>query len=251
VQTHLITTAPTPRVGKQHRTPPSLTRHLRESNYWRPLQRRRIGRTTPTTAGYAYAIDKIEQQEYEHNNPQLLEHHAYAVTDEATGEQLEYHHLLKHPKYRDIWLVSAANEFGRLAQGIGGWVAGTDTMFFIQKHQVPQGRKVTYPRVVCQIRPEKSETHRTRITAGGNLLDYLGDISTETASLETVKILPNSTISTPNARFMCMDAGNFYLNTPLDIFEYMKFPVWMIPNEIFQAYNLHDKISDGYVYVEL
>jgi hypothetical protein len=48
-----------------------------------------------------------------------------------------------------------------------------------------------------------------------------------------------------------MDAGNFYLNTPLDIFEYMKFPVWMIPEEIIQAYNLHDKISDGYVYVEL
>jgi hypothetical protein len=112
VQTLPITTAPTPRVGKQHRAPPSLTSHLRESNYWRPLQRRRIGRTRPTPTGYAYAIDKIEQQEYEHNNPQLLEHHAYAITDEATGEQLEYRHLLKHPKYRVIWLVSAANEFG-------------------------------------------------------------------------------------------------------------------------------------------
>jgi hypothetical protein len=48
-----------------------------------------------------------------------------------------------------------------------------------------------------------------------------------------------------------MDANNFYLNTPLDIFEYMEFPVWMIPDEIIQAYNLHDKISNGYVYVEL
>jgi hypothetical protein len=49
---------------------------------------------------------------------------------------------------------------------------------------------------------------------------------------------------------MCTDAGNFYLNTPFDIFEYMKFPVWMIPDEIIQAYNLHNKISNGYVYVE-
>jgi hypothetical protein len=50
---------------------------------------------------------------------------------------------------------------------------------------------------------------------------------------------------------MYMDAGNFYINTPLDIFEYMKFPVWMILDEIIQAYNLHNKISDGYGYVEL
>jgi hypothetical protein len=105
-------------------------------------------------------------------------------------------------------------------------------MFFIHKHQIPQGRKVTYPQVVCQVRPEKEEVHRTRITAGGNLLEYQGDVSTETASLETVKIHLNSTISTHNARYMCMDAGNFYLNTPLDIPEYMRFPIWMIPDEI-------------------
>jgi hypothetical protein len=114
-----------------------------------------------------------------------------------------YRHLLKHPTYGAIWLVSAANEFGRLAQGIAGRVAGTDTMFFIQKHQVPQGRKVTYPRVVCQIQPEKSETHRTRITAGGNLLDYLGNVSTETASLEMVKILLNSAPFQPQMHASC------------------------------------------------
>jgi hypothetical protein len=48
-----------------------------------------------------------------------------------------------------------------------------------------------------------------------------------------------------------MDAGNFYLNTPLEIPEYMKFPLWMIPDEIIEAYNLHEKVADGYVYVEL
>jgi hypothetical protein len=124
-------------------------------------------------------------------------------------------------------------------------------MFFVHKHQVPQGRKVTYPRVICQIQPEKEETHRTHITTGGNLLDYIGDVSTKTASLETVKILLNSSISTTKEKSMCMDAGNFYLNTPLSIYEYMKFPNWMIPDEIIQAYKLHDKISDGYIYVEL
>jgi hypothetical protein len=31
----------------------------------------------------------------------------------------------------------------------------------------------------------------------------------------------------------------------------MKFPIWMIPDEIIQAYKLHDKVSNGYIYVEL
>jgi hypothetical protein len=48
-----------------------------------------------------------------------------------------------------------------------------------------------------------------------------------------------------------MDSGNFYLNAPLEIPEYMKFPVWMIPDEIMKAYNLDDNIADGCVHVEL
>jgi hypothetical protein len=48
---------------------------------------------------------------------------------------------------------------------------------------------------------------------------------------------------------MCNDAGSFYLNTSLEIPEYMKFSIWMIPDEIIEAYNLHDKVTDGYVYV--
>jgi hypothetical protein len=43
-----------------------------------------------------------------------------------------------------------------------------------------------------------------------------------------------------------MDAGNFYLNTPLEIPEYMKFPIWMIPDEIITEYNLQEKRADGY-----
>ena len=34
----------------------------------------------------------------------------------------------------------AANKFGRLAQGVGGRVKGTDTIFFIHKHKIPQDR---------------------------------------------------------------------------------------------------------------
>jgi hypothetical protein len=77
-------------------------------------------------------MDQIELQEYTSNiHPYRLDHYANLVTDETTGEQLEYRQLLKHPKYRTVWTPSAAREFGRLAQGVGWRVTGTDTMLFL------------------------------------------------------------------------------------------------------------------------
>jgi hypothetical protein len=61
----------------------------------------------------------------------------HAVLDQETGELLEYRHLLKHPRFKEVWNRSAADEFGRLAQGIGGRIKGTDTMRFIHKHEIP------------------------------------------------------------------------------------------------------------------
>ena len=58
----------------------------------------------------------------------------------------------------------------------------------------------------------------TRVTIGGNTINYIGDCGTKTASLETVKLVVNinSTLSTPDAEYMTMDLSNFYLGTPLD-----------------------------------
>ena len=53
---------------------------------------------------------------------------AHAVLDQETGELLECRRLLKHPRFKDVWNRSAADKFGRLAQGIGGKIKGTDTM---------------------------------------------------------------------------------------------------------------------------
>lgn len=53
---------------------------------------------------------------------------ANPVLNFNTGEMLEYRQLLRHPKYREIWNRAAVNEFGQLAQGMGGRVKGTDTI---------------------------------------------------------------------------------------------------------------------------
>ena len=70
---------------------------------------------------------------------QVFAEMAKAVLDRETGNLLEYRHLLKSPKYQQDWNTSPANEFGRLAQGIGGCIEDpTNTIFFINKSQVPK-----------------------------------------------------------------------------------------------------------------
>jgi hypothetical protein len=73
---------------------------------------------------------------------------------------------------------------------------GTNTIFFINKHDVPANRVVTSGRIVVDTRPQKEEKERTRLSVGGNLIDYPGDVSSKTADLSTAKILFNSVIST-------------------------------------------------------
>ncbi len=75
---------------------------------------------------------------------------------------------------------------------------------------------VAHTRVVCKVRPTKADPNQTRITIGGNTTNYTGDCDTKTGSLETVKLVINSTLSTPGAKYMTADLSNFYLNTPLD-----------------------------------
>ena len=58
---------------------------------------------------------------------------------------------------------------------------------------------MTYGRIVCEIKPQKDETHRTIITVGGNIFDHPGEVATPTADITTAKKIINSTISTPDA----------------------------------------------------
>jgi hypothetical protein len=94
---------------------------------------------------------------------------------------------------------------------VGGRIKGTNTIKFIPRSEVPPDRKTTYIRVVCELKPHKAEKERTRVTVGGNLIDYPGDVSTRTAELQTIKLLANSVVSTPGAEFHTADVENFYL----------------------------------------
>ena len=75
--------------------------------------------------------------------------------------------------------------------------------------------------MVPDIRPHKPDPLRVRITVGGGNIELDYDVGTPTADLSTVKILINSTLSTPVAKWCGCDLVNMYLNTDLTTNEYL------------------------------
>jgi hypothetical protein len=172
---------------------------------------------------------------------------ASTVLDDKTGNLLEYCHLLKHPKYRDIWSKLFGTEIRWLA-------TTTKTIAFMSKDMIPQNRRkdITYGQIVCDYRSEKKDPYNTCITMGRNLINYPDDCSTPTANLLTVKIMFNSVISMPNAKFMTTDIQDFYLMTPMDQYKYFCMKLEMFPPDIIDKYVLRNKVdADGNVFCKV
>ena len=66
-----------------------------------------------------------------------------------------------------------------------------------------------------------------------------------------IKIHWQSVLSTENAKYMTIDIGNFYTNTPMDRYKYMRMHIDEIPPEIIEEYDLLPKVCDGYVYFRI
>jgi hypothetical protein len=145
---------------------------------------------------------------------------------------------MKHPKYKDVWTKSFGTEIRRLAKT-------TETIFFIQRENIPDDRKgdETYARMVCMYCEGKNDKYRTRITMGGNLVNYPGDCGTPTADLLTVKLLLNSIISTPNAKFMTLNLKDFYLMTPMKRYKYFRMKLELLSQDIIDKYDLTSKVN--------
>ena len=78
-----------------------------------------------------------------------------------------------------VWTKSMCYKLGCLSQ-VRKEHTGADTIKFIFHKDKSKDRRATYVRAVCDIRPQKIETRRTKITAGGNLIDYPVEVSTPT-----------------------------------------------------------------------
>jgi hypothetical protein len=119
--------------------------------------------------------------------------------------------LISDPTTKAAWQVSAANEFGRLAQGIGGWIKGTDTIKLIQANELPADLSTHLSKI---------RLHRT--TTKGRKISDMDDCGWKSNRLsgshqmETIKILLNRVETTPGAQFCSANITNFYLNTTMD-----------------------------------
>ncbi len=115
---------------------------------------------------------------------------AQLIYDDKTNMYLNYRQLMRHPKYRKIWSTSSANKFGRLANGLkDGRVKPTNTIQFIRKEEVPADRikDVTYGSFSCDLKPNKEEVNRTRLTMGGDRINFLDDCGIPTADMTLFK----------------------------------------------------------------
>jgi hypothetical protein len=176
-----------------------------------------------------------------------------AVMDKDTGKLLNYRQLMSSPKYKTARSLSAANKFGKLANGIGGCIKNpTNTIEFISQNKVPANRRnnITYGQFVCLVRPKKAQPNQMQFTVGGNRINYPGEVATPTAKMLVAKLLFNSVISMKGVRFMTMNISNFYLMTPFHCAEFIQIKLSDIPDEFVREYILKEKATkNGSIYI--
>jgi hypothetical protein len=159
----------------------------------------------------------------------------------ASGKEMQYKDIIQHPTLGPQYKTGFGNERGRLCQGIRD-IQCTNTCFFVELTNIPKD---------CDYKPNKTEKERVRITVGGNRLDYTSEVATSTADITTFKIQISSTLSTEDAKMMIMmDIKNYYLGKTLPRYEYMSFPLSIIPNEIITKYNSKAIAVGGWVYLK-
>ena len=123
----------------------------------------------------------------------------------TTGESISsYRRLMKDPATAETWMTAFGKNFGGMCQGENKTgQKGTNAMFVMTPSDIPnipKDRTITYAWVVVNHRPQKEDPNHIWITAGGNLINYPGKLTTRTANITTAKLLWNSVISTLGAR---------------------------------------------------
>ena len=193
-----------------------------------------------------------QQQGNETPSTTLQINHIY----DKDGKKLSLDKLITNKNTREVWVQALNNELGRLSNGYKkNGICGTNTMQFIRKEDIPKHKKITYSNFVCDIRPLKKEYYRVRMTVGGDKLDYFEDTASPTATLLDSKLIVNSTISDHKqygSKFCSVDIKNFFLQTKLEVPEFIRIHTKYISKDFLNEYNMHhlpDK--DGYMYCRI
>jgi hypothetical protein len=170
-----------------------------------------------------------------------------ALNLDIHGKPLTYRSAKNGPDHL-VWERAEADELIRLLD--------TKTIVPIKYSDIPEDRLgdiVYYNPVVKQKRNDDGSIKcRVRGTAGGDRLTVRYDVSARTASLETVKMLIHSIVSS-NKKWRTLDIADFYLGAPLppSRYEYLRINTKMIPDEIMKRYQLYGLERSCFVYFEI
>ena len=165
------------------------------------------------------------------------------------GHPLTYHSALADPDRHDDFAAAGEHEWIKFLEL-------RECMHAIYYAAIPYERRgdVTYlsHQVKEKIEPFKKEYQaKVRICIGGDKTNFSGDTASHVAAMPAVKILLNSVVSTPGAKFFTIDIVDFYLMTPLDRPEFVKISASKIPASIIKRFDLEQFIDDkGFIYFE-
>ena len=112
-----------------------------------------------------------------------LEHLAMPMIHPTTGETISsYKKLMNDPATMEIRQTAFGKDFGGMAQGDNKTGQKGTNAIFVMTHAeiplIPADSTITYMRVVIDFHPQKADPHRICITAGGNLINYPGELTT-------------------------------------------------------------------------
>jgi hypothetical protein len=69
---------------------------------------------------------------------------------------MQYKDIMQHPTLVPKYKTGFGKELGRLCQGIRD-IQGINTFFFVDLANIPKDRKITYGKLVCDYKPNKTE----------------------------------------------------------------------------------------------
>ncbi len=169
----------------------------------------------------------------------LVEHYANPVIHPEMGERItSYETLVDDPLTKEIWTNTMATELGNIEPGHKATnTLGINTVFFLDHNainNIPTDGKITYAHIIMEYRPQELDPNRVSITVGGNFIEY--PHTTQTADLVIAKILWNSVVCTPHAKYVSTYAKRFYLNTPMGQIE-LQMPIKLISQSLIYEYD--------------
>jgi hypothetical protein len=145
-----------------------------------------------------------------------LEYLAMPMIHPTTGETItSYKKMMHDPATIEIWQTAFGKDFGGMAQGDNKMgQKGMNSIFVMTNDKsllIPADQMVTYARVGVDFHPKKADPHQIQITAGGDLINYLGELTTRTADLTISKLMWNSILSTKEVQNSCASTSRIFI----------------------------------------